>query len=140
MTKELENIISAFMFPTPRTRNYVNTGAAYPPYNIVLLDQENTMLEMALAGFKEDELSIVVNDGHLRISGRKEDAFEGPQYIYKGIGTRAFEKLFTLSPTAKVDSAEFVDGILSVRVSHEIPEEKKPKQIPIGNKPTLLTE
>jgi molecular chaperone IbpA len=142
MTKELESIINSIMFPTPRARAFVNSGTAYPPYNIVRLDEENTVLEMALAGFKESELSIVVEDGYLRISGRKEEVAEGTQYIYKGIGTRAFEKVFTLSQNARVDSAEFVDGILSVRVSYEIPEEKKPKQIPIGKRsePELLTE
>jgi molecular chaperone IbpA len=132
MTKELESIINALMFPTPRSSTFVNTGTAYPPYNIVRLNQENTVLEMALAGFKENELTIIVEDGQLRISGRKDHTETEPHYIYKGIGARAFEKVFTLSSTAKVVSAEFVDGILSVRVSYEIPEEKKPKRIAIN--------
>jgi molecular chaperone IbpA len=119
----------------------VNTGAAYPPYNIVRLDEETTVLEMALAGFKEDELKIVVEDGTLRISGRKKEADETPNYLYKGIGTRAFDKVFTLSPTARVDHAEYIDGVLRVRVVYEIPEEKKPKEIPIHRGERLyLTE
>jgi molecular chaperone IbpA len=142
MTKEFETIINSIMFPTPRARAFVNSGTSYPPYNIVRLDEENTVLEMALAGFKESELDIVVEDGNLRISARKEEISEGTQYIYKGIGTRAFEKVFTLASNARVDSADFTDGILSIRVSYEIPEEKKPKKILIGKQPgrELLTE
>jgi molecular chaperone IbpA len=135
MTKELETIINALMFPTARSRDYAHDGTSYPPYNIYRDGENATILEMALAGFKESELNVVVEDRNLKISGRKETTTsKSDGYIYKGIATRSFEKTFTLRNGSKVLSAEYADGILTVKVSYEIPEEKKPKQIPISQK------
>jgi molecular chaperone IbpA len=81
-----------------------------------------------------------VEDEKLKVSGKKE-TYESSNYVYKGIGTRSFEKTFALSKDTKVTNAEYADGILSVFVHYEIPEEKKPKQIPIHRGERLyLTE
>jgi molecular chaperone IbpA len=128
--KELNDAIDSLFFPSRLTRTFNNSGSTYPPYNIVRLSDEKTVLELAVAGFKENELSISVDDGTLKISGKKEDTLD-VKYLYKGIGTRAFEKSFTLARDTKVEGAEYSDGILSIFISYEIPEERKPKQIEI---------
>jgi molecular chaperone IbpA len=129
--KEFDDIINTLLFPTRYTKTFNNVGASYPPYNIIKVSENETVLEVAVAGFKEDEVNVVVEDGYLRISGKKENT-DVATYLYKGIGTRAFEKAFALSKDAKVDHAEYDDGILSIFVKYEVPEEKKPKQIPIS--------
>jgi molecular chaperone IbpA len=130
LQRELDSIIDSLLFPTRYTSAYVNSGSSYPPYNIIRLSETETVLEIAVAGFKESEVTVVVEDEKLKVSGKKE-ATETSNYVYKGIGTRAFEKTFALSKDTKVTKAEYADGILSVFVHYEVPEEKKPKQIPI---------
>ena len=130
LQKELDSIIDSMLFPTRYTSAYTNSGSSYPPYNIIRLSDTETVLEVAVAGFKEEEINVVVEDEKLKISGKKETT-ETSNYVYKGIGTRAFEKTFALSNDTKVTKAEYADGILSVFVHYEVPEEKKPKQIPI---------
>lgn len=109
----------------------------YPPYNIVKVDEDKYAIELALAGFHEDEITIEVKDGILTIEGRKGDEAE-VNYLHKGISARAFRRTFTLSDTIIVKEADFVDGILTINLENVIPEEKKPRQIPIGRKQELL--
>jgi molecular chaperone IbpA len=140
LEKDFDDIVNALMFPTRYAKTFAPTGTSYPPYNLLKLNDETTVLEVAVAGFKEEEISVVVEDSILKITGKKENS-EASNYIYKGIGTRAFERTFALSKDAKVDKAEYADGILSVFVSYQIPEEKKPKAIPISRGERLyLTE
>ena len=127
---DIDNIINTLMFPTQFAKTFINTGASYPPYNIIKKSETETILEMAVAGFKESEINVVIEDGRLKVSGKKVDP-DTTNYIHKGIGTRSFEHSFALSKDARVDNAEYSDGILSVFVSYQIPEEKKPKSIPI---------
>lgn len=128
--KEFDEIVNTLLFPSRFAKTFAPTGTSYPPYNLLKLDDETTVLEVAVAGFREEEISVIVEDGILKIAGKKEA--NDNKYIYKGIGTRAFERTFALSKDAKVDKAEYADGILSVFVSYQIPEEKKPKAIPIS--------
>ncbi len=130
LEKELNSIIDSMLFPTRYTKTFANSGTSYPPYNIIRLDETRTVLELAVAGFKDSEISVIVEDEHLKISGKKTES-DDINYLYKGIGTRAFERTFALSKDSKIEGAEYVDGILSVFVSYEIPKEKKPKQISI---------
>jgi molecular chaperone IbpA len=140
LEKELNDVIDSIFFPSRLTRTFANTGASYPPYNIVRVADSRTVLELAVAGFKESELSVTVEDGYLRVSGKKDEDAD-TKYLHKGIGTRAFERTFTLAKDTRVEGAEYTDGILSVFVSYEIPEEKKPKQIEIKRSEKLyLTE
>ena len=131
LQKELSNIIDSMLFPSMYTSGHKNSGSTYPPYNIIRLSETEAVIEIAVAGFKEEEVSVVVEDGRLKISGKKTSP-EYSEYLYKGIGTRAFEKSFALSKDSKVTNAEYADGILSVFVSYETAPEKKPKQIPIS--------
>lgn len=141
LQKDIGSIIDSMMFPSRYATTFANSGTTYPPYNIIRLPDSRTVLEIAVAGFKDNEITVTIETGHLKISGTKTETEETVEYLYKGIGARAFERTFALSKDAKVDAAEYADGILSVFVSYEIPEEKKPKQINInrGNR-LYLTE
>lgn len=140
LEKEIDEIVNSLLFPARYAKSFVNSGASYPPYNIIRLDEQHAVLEVAVAGFKEAELDVVVEDGVLKITGRKQES-DSIDYIYKGIGTRAFERKFTLSQDARIEKAEYADGILSVFVEYIIPEEKKPNTIPINKGERLyLTE
>jgi molecular chaperone IbpA len=139
LQKELNAMFDTLFFPNRYTTTFANSGSSYPPYNIIRLSDTETVLEVAVAGFKEDEINVVVENGYLKVSGKKE-VVNDVQYVYKGIGTRSFEKAFSLSKDTKITRAEYVDGILSVYVNYEVPEERKPKEIPIvrASKPQYL--
>lgn len=140
LEKELDEIVNSLLFPARYAKSFVNSGATYPPYNIIRLNEQNAVLEVAVAGFKENELNVVVEDGVMKVSGRKQEP-DNIDYIYKGIGTRAFERNFTLSKDAQIERAEYADGILSIFVVYIVPEEKKPNSIPIKRGERLyLTE
>lgn len=132
LQKEFDSIIETLLYPRSYSvPGYQKKGSSYPPYNIIKLSETETVIEIAVAGFKESDIDVLVEDKTLKISGKK-DIGDDSNYIYKGIGTRSFERSFALSSDTKVTKAEYSDGILSVFVEYEIPEEKKPKQIPIG--------
>ena len=115
----------------------------YPPYNIVKTDDNLYELQLAIAGFTQDDLEIEVKDGVLHIEGRKESEDE-KTYLHKGISARAFRQRFTLADTIIVNGADLADGILTISLENIIPEEKKPKKILIGHsrhaEKELLTE
>ncbi len=119
--------------------------SAFPPHNIIKLDEARYVVELAVAGFSKDEIEITVEDGSLIVKGVKEDKETEVQYLHKGIGTRSFTKTLTIADTIEVQGAEFKDGILRIGLVNVIPESKKPKKIEIGKdlkmfKPELLTE
>ena len=112
----------------------------YPPYNIVKTDEDHYAIELALAGFKDDEISIEVKDGVLSVEGRKDEEETETKYLHKGISARHFRRTFTLSDTIVVRDADFVNGILTIGLENVIPEEKKPRKIAIGrSEKQLLT-
>lgn len=112
----------------------------YPPYNILKVDDDNYVIEVALAGFNQTEIDVVTEDGVLTIEGKKETDQE-TKYLHKGISARHFRRKFTLSDTIVVRGADFENGILTVSLENVIPEEKKPRKIAIGNpEAQLLTE
>lgn len=113
----------------------------YPPYNIVKTDENDYLIELAVAGFGPDDVDIELHNGVLTITGNIETSSED-KYVYKGIANRSFERRFTLADTVQVEGVDLNQGILTVRLKNVIPEEKKPRKIPIG-KPAekqLLTE
>lgn len=106
------------------------TISKYPHHNVVKLDEEKVMIELALAGFSKDEVSITVEDGSLVITGNKTNT-DTLMYIHKGIATRPFVFKTSLIEGAKVEGAEMKDGILRVFVKLITPEEKKAQTIEI---------
>ena len=113
----------------------------YPPYNIIKSGENHYKVEMAIAGFTQDDLDITVEDGVMTIVGNKEQD-DDAEYLHKGIGSRSFKRTFTLADTIVVQDAELKDGILHVHLENVIPDEKKPRKIAISRptEATLLTE
>ena len=103
----------------------------YPPHNVVKIDEEKFLIEMALAGFKKEDISVEVKDGILKIKG--EMPKDEREFAYKGISSRKFEKSFRLSEFVVIDGADLMDGILVVYARVELPEEKRPREIKIGS-------
>ena len=102
---------------------------SFPPYNIKKLDDENYEITLALAGFKKSELSVVVEDGNLVVKGEQEKSED--EFLHKGIAERNFTRTWALADEVKVSGSKLEDGVLTISLVHEIPEEKKPTSIDI---------
>jgi len=98
--------------------------------NIVKIDEDNFVIELAVAGYKLSEIEITSQLNNLKIVGKKEEKDERT-YVTKGIAGRSFSRDFTLADTIVVRDADLVDGILSVHLENVIPEERKPRKIAI---------
>ena len=110
----------------------------YPAYNIAKDDDEHYRIELALAGFITDEITIQTEKGILTIEANKVG--ESGNYIHQGIAKRGFSKMFRLAEYMRVDDARFVDGILTVCLHREVPEADRPKQISINANPKKLVK
>lgn len=108
----------------------------YPPHNVVKHGETTYSIELALAGYKSEELSIEVKDGILIVKGSKEN--EEREFLHKGISTKKFTRTFRLSEHVVVDGADFTDGLLVIDLKVVLPEEKRPRFIPIGKQHTQL--
>ena len=106
----------------------------YPPYNIERTGENDYRITVAVAGFGENELSLESKENTLTIKGekQKEEKAEN-EVLYQGIAARAFERVFQLADHVQVKGAAVENGLLHVDLVREIPEAKKPRQIPIGN-------
>ena len=102
----------------------------YQPHNIVRIDDENFMIEMAVAGFSKDDVEVELKDGTLTISGSKTE--DERNYAHKGISSRKFSKSFRLAEYVVVDDADLANGVLVVNLRVDIPEEKRPQKIKIN--------
>ena len=111
-----------------------DAAPGYPPYNIERTGENEYRVTVAVAGFGENELSIEAKENTLTIKGAKQ-AKEGQNgaVLYQGIAARTFERVFQLADHVQVKSASLENGLLHVDLVREIPEAKKPRQIPIGN-------
>jgi molecular chaperone IbpA len=107
----------------------------YPPYNIERTGDNAYRISVAVAGFGENELSIEAKENSLTIKGEKQakDESNSGEVLYQGIAARAFERVFQLADYVQVRGAALENGLLHVDLVREIPEAKKPRQIPIGN-------
>jgi molecular chaperone IbpA len=111
-----------------------NGGQSYPPYNIERTGDNSYRITVAVAGFAEPELSLEVKENALTIRGEKQikDEEQQGEVLYQGIAARAFERRFQLADYVQVKGASLEHGLLHVDLEREIPEAKKPRQIPIG--------
>ena len=110
----------------------------YPPYNIAKLSEDEYEITMAVAGFKLSELNAVVEKNTLTVTGASGEKAEDEQkaYLHRGIANRSFERKFSLADHVKVTNASLSDGILTLKLLREIPEESKPKKITISDNGT----
>ena len=108
---------------------------AYPPYNIERTGENAYRITVAVAGFTDKEISIEAKENTLTIRGDKQavETEDKGEVLYQGIAARAFERRFQLADHVTVEGASLENGLLHVDLVREIPEAKKPRQIPIGN-------
>src|SRR4051795_8680608 len=106
----------------------------YPPFDLIKVGENEYRIELAVAGFKPDEIDITAQQNVLLVTGRKKEESEekGSDYIYRGIANRSFERRFALADHIQVKGADMKDGLLSIELVREIPEAMKPKKIDIG--------
>lgn len=111
-----------------------NMGArstSYPPYNIIKLDEDNYKIEVALAGFELKDITVEVQPPSTLVIEGDRGGEPNREYMHRGIGGRAFRQQFALAEYVVVDGAEFKNGILTVSLSRDLPEEQKIKKITI---------
>ena len=110
----------------------LESSNSYPPYNISKVDENNYIIEMALAGFSKDDIEIELADSELTVRSKKrENSTKDVNLIHQGISHRSFNRRFTLSEEILVKNAEMKDGMLIIKLQKFIPENKKPKLINI---------
>ncbi len=110
------------------------TTSTYPPYNVIQVDPDEWVLEFAVAGLNKSHLDVTVHKGVLTIKNDTTEVGlpEEQKYLHKGIANRKFTRSFNLPEHTEVLKAETRDGILSITLVRSVPEEKKPKSIPIN--------
>ena len=111
---------------------------SYPPYNIEKTGEDTYRLTMAVAGFRPDELDLVVKDNTLVVSGKVANDGQKGEVLYRGIAGRAFERRFVLADHIVVDGADLQNGLLHVGLKRVVPEALKPRRITIGGAPTAI--
>ena len=107
-----------------------STASSFPPVNIIKTGDYTFNVELAVAGYKRDEIEITAERNSLRVTGKKSEKDER-EYLAKGIAGRSFSRQFVLSDTVVVQGAELADGILTVSLENVIPDEQKPRKIDI---------
>lgn len=107
-------------------------SVGYPPVNIIRSDEDQYLIELAVAGFSQDDIDIQVKDSVLTVTAVKK-LTDDREYVHKGIGTRAFTRTFRLSDYMIVQGAALRDGLLSINLERQLPEEAKPKRIAIAS-------
>ena len=103
------------------------TSSNYPPYNLIQVSNVESLLELALAGFKKEEIDVYTQDGKLFVEGQKEDVESSTNYLHRGMAQRSFTRAWTLSDETEVGSVTFEDGLLSVVLKKVVPEHHQRK-------------
>ncbi|ESQ80036.1 Hsp20 family protein [Asticcacaulis sp. YBE204] len=118
----------------------------WPPYNIERLakadeaEGDSYRIEVAVAGFRPDQLSIEVKENVLTVSGKKDAEDTSRTYLHRGLAERSFERRFQLADHIRVTEAELANGLLTIDLTIEIPEAKKPKQIAIKSASPIVPQ
>jgi len=118
----------------------VGDAPSYPPYNIEKTGDDTYRLTMAVAGFRPEELEIVVKDNTLVVSGRVANDGQKGEVLYRGIAGRAFERRFVLADHIVVDGADLQNGLLHVGLKRVVPEALKPRRITIGTQASIAND
>jgi len=118
------NTLEQFNTVTPKSQGY-------PPYNVIKKDDTHFLIEIAVAGFSKNDISLTLEKGELTIKG-EQNSIDEDEYLHRGISARTFTKRFTIADTIHVIGADVVDGLLLVGLENQIPEEDKPRIINLG--------
>ena len=100
----------------------------YPPYNLIQLNNHESTLEIALAGFMKNELQVFTEFGKLYVQGTKEESKVDGTFVHQGLAQRSFQRVWTVSDDTKVGSVEFTDGLLTVQLNKIVPEHHARKE------------
>ena len=104
------------------------TTSNYPPYNLVQLNNHESKLEIALAGFKKDEVKVYTEFGKLYVEGKKEESEVDGTFVHKGLAQRDFQRVWTVTDDTEVGSVSFDDGLLVVNLKKIVPEHHARKE------------
>ena len=100
----------------------VDTSSNYPPYNVIQVNNVESRLEIALAGFKKKEVKVYTEFGKLHVEGKKEESKDDATIVYQGLAQRSFDRVWTITDDTEVRSVSFADGLLTVELGKVIPE------------------
>ena len=100
----------------------MDTTSNYPPYNLIQVNNVLSRLELALAGFKQQEVKVYTEFGKLYVEGQKEDKETDGEFLHKGLAQRSFQRVWTISDDTKVGSVKFEDGLLTVQLKKIVPD------------------
>ena len=118
-------------------RTFANSRSDnYPPHNIAQLDDTHFVVEVAVAGFKQDEINVELKDKVLTVTGEKAKVEDAPElkYLHRGLSARNFTRTFTLADNVEVRAATIENGVLAIALELIVPEEEKPTKIAITYK------
>ncbi|MCA6286011.1 Hsp20 family protein [Phenylobacterium sp.] len=118
----------------------VDQASGYPPYNIERTDENAYRVEIAVAGFRPEELNIEVKENLLTVQGRKAANEAERRFLHRGLAERDFERRFQLADYVVVTEARLADGLLSISLRRELPEALKPRRIEISTASAPLIE
>ena len=122
------------LFDMLENSSFGNGGENYPPFDLIKTGENDYRIELAVVGFKQDDIDITAQQNVLIVSGSKKEENEtkGADYIYRGIANRSFERRFALADHIQVRGADMKDGMLQIELVREIPEAMKPRKIAVG--------
>ena len=106
----------------------MDTTSNYPPYNLIQVNNVLSRLELALAGFKQQEVKVYTEFGKLYVEGQKEDKKTDGEFLHKGLAQRSFQRVWTISDDTKVGSVKFEDGLLTLELGKVVPEHHSRKE------------
>ena len=109
----------------------VSSATNYPPYNVIKVDEDNFVVELAVAGFSKTDIDVSTADGKLTVKGELSTEDSDSKFIHRGIAARKFTREWALGEYMEVKAAELKDGMLKIDIVRILPEEKKPKTIKI---------
>lgn len=109
----------------------VSSATNYPPYNVIKVDEDNFVVELAVAGFAKTDIDVSTADGKLTVKGELSTEDNDSKFIHRGIAARKFTREWALGEYMEVKAAELKDGMLKIDIVRILPEEKKPKTIKI---------
>ena len=111
-----------------RVFDFQETTSNYPPYNLIQLNNHESKLEIALAGFKKNEVKVYTEFGKLYVEGKKEESKNVGEFVHKGLAQRSFQRIWTITDDTKVGSVKFEDGLLTVELNKIVPEHHSRKE------------
>jgi len=115
--------------------NRIQNSTNYPPHNVIKYDDDNYEIQIAVAGFDTDEVTVEVVNGHLVVKGEHIDVqSDSTVYLHRGLATRDFQRVFPLAEYIEVMSAATDKGVLTIKLQRQVPESAKPKRIEITHR------